>query len=127
MQQLRYFGWWLAGGCALVALIVYGSIIPPAATPVISISDKLLHFGGYLVLALWFAGLVEPYRYLVVGVALIALGGGLEIVQALMGYGRTADWWDLSANMLGVAVGLALAQVGLGSWMRAVERGFGGR
>lgn len=127
MQTLRFFGWWLAGGIALVALIVAGTLAPPAAAPAFTISDKLLHFGGYLLLALWFAGLVERYRYLAVGVALIALGGGLEVLQALMGYGRTADWWDLSANTLGVAAGLALAQAGLGSWMLAIERGFGGR
>lgn len=127
MQRLRFFGWWLAGGIALLALIVTGTLAPPHAVPEISLSDKLQHFGGYLLLALWFAGLVERYRYLLVGVALIALGGTLEAAQAAMAVGRSADWSDVSANTLGVVVGLALAQAGLGSWMLTIERGLFGR
>lgn len=115
------------GGLLLVLLIVSGTLAPLDALPALSVSDKIQHFGGYLLLALWFAGLVERYRYLLVGVALIALGGSLEAAQAAMAVGRTADWWDISANTLGVAAGLALAQAGLGSWMLAIERGLRGR
>lgn len=127
MQRLRFFGWWLAGGLLLAGFIVTGSLVPPGDLPQVSVSDKVEHFGGYLLLALWFGGLFRRYRYPAVGLALIALGGGLEVAQGLMAVGRTADWWDISANTLGVATGLGLAQAGLGTWMLAVERGFGGR
>lgn len=122
MQELRYTGWWLAGGIALVLLVVTGTLAPAASLPAAGISDKVEHFAGYFALALWFAGLVHRYRYLLVGSALVALGGLLEIGQAAMNVGRSADWLDMWANTLGVALGLALAYAGLGSWMRTVER-----
>lgn len=127
MQRLRFFGWWLAGGVLIAVLIATGSLVPPADLPKVAVSDKVEHFGGYLLLSLWFSGLFRPGRYLVVGAALVAFSGGLEIAQGVMAIGRTADWWDFLANTLGVTTGLGIALAGLGSWMLAIERGFGGR
>jgi VanZ family protein len=85
-------------------------------------SDKATHFAGYFLLSLWFAGLARRRRYFLVGVCLLALGGSLEIAQGLMHQGRTADWFDMLANTLGVVTALGVATLGLGNWMVWIER-----
>jgi VanZ family protein len=85
-------------------------------------SDKLTHFTGYFLLTLWFAGLARRSRYLVVGAFMLALGGSLEIAQGLMHQGRTADWYDMLANTLGIGASLGVAALGLGNWMVWIER-----
>ena len=52
---------------------------------------------------------------------LLAFSGALEIAQGLMHQGRTADWFDLLANGLGLASGLGVSALGLGRWMIWVE------
>ena len=43
-----------------------------------------------------------------VGVAVVAIGGLIELLQGAMGLGRDAEWLDLVADALGVALGLIL-------------------
>ncbi len=114
--------WWLIGW-----LLVLGTINESLQRNVWKVAqllpnDKAMHFSGYCILALWFAGVARRSRYLVVGLSLIALGGSLEIAQGLMHEGRTADWFDFLANSLGIATGLGVAALGLGDWMVWVER-----
>jgi VanZ family protein len=85
-------------------------------------NDKVMHFSGYFGLAFWFAGLARRSRYFVVGMMLMALGGVLEVAQGLMDQGRTADWWDMSANAAGVIVALGVCALGLGNWIVWIER-----
>jgi hypothetical protein len=114
--------WWLLGW-----LLVPGTINESLQRTVWKVAevlpnDKAMHFSGYCVLALWFAGVARRSRYLVVGLLLIALGGSLEIAQGLMKEGRTADWFDFLANSLGIITGLGVAALGLGDWMVWIER-----
>jgi VanZ family protein len=53
---------------------------------------------------------------------LIALGGGIEIAQGLMGLGREADLRDVLANTLGAGAGLGLALTPVGRWPELLER-----
>lgn len=121
--KLRYAWLWWAIGWALVALTVFDSLRqhPP---PMLSFfySDKLLHFSGYFALGTWFGGVTRRTRYPLVAVALIGLGGLIEIVQGLMHNGRDADWLDFVANVLGVSLALAVAYAGLGGWLVWLER-----
>ena len=75
--------------------------------------DKLLHAGAYGLLTVL---IVQFLFYLPFntgnpwwGAGLFAIGYGtlLEILQLLSGTGRTAEWWDLFAD----AVGILLAYV----------------
>ncbi|MEJ1965138.1 MAG: VanZ family protein [Gammaproteobacteria bacterium] len=114
--------WWLIGW-----LLILGTINESLQRKVWKIaeilpSDKAMHFSGYCILALWFAGVARRSRYLVVGLALIALGGSLEILQGVMHEGRTADWLDFLANSAGIVTGLGVAALGLGDWMVWIER-----
>ena len=85
-------------------------------------NDKLEHMIAYGGLALCYGGLLAPRRYPYLGLALLALGGGIEIAQGLMGWGRDADWRDFYADALGAALGLSLCMAGLRHWPSWVER-----
>jgi len=121
--KLRFAWLWWALGWLLVAATINESLQRDVwKVAKVMPSDKVMHFSGYCLLAVWFAGVAHRSRYLVVGVLLIALGGMLEIAQGMMSQGRTADGWDFLANSLGIATGLGVAALGLGNWMVWVEQ-----
>ena len=110
------------GAFAVGVVAVVGLSVVPAPTltqvPAWMIFwDKAQHFIAYF--ALGAAGGVgfgrAPRGRLVVGLALVALGLALEIVQYALPT-RSFDPRDLLANTGGVLVGLA-ASVGLGRWL----------
>ena len=83
--------------------------------------DKLDHFIAYFGLALlstlaW--GLKRSLVWLFLG--LVALGGGMEILQALLG--RDAEWGDFLANDLGILIGLGVAATYLAAPRQLVDR-----
>jgi VanZ family protein len=120
--KLRYAWLWWVLGYVMVVLTINESLVnnPPGLS--LLPSDKAVHFTGYFLLATWFGGVARPRRYWLVGLALLILGGGIEIAQGLMHNGRDAEWLDMLANTLGVTTGLGLAAAGLGMWMVWVER-----
>jgi VanZ family protein len=122
MSTLRHARIWYVFGAALTLLVVVASLVPARDLPRLRVSDKLEHILAYLALALWFGGLVAPRRYLRLALGLIALGGGVEIAQGLMGLGREADWRDFEADALGVALGLSLCLAGLRHWAVWLEQ-----
>lgn len=98
-------------GMAVAAyLLIAPNVGPPPAIP---FQDKIFHavmFGcltgpGVLVL---------PRKYLWFWVAhMIALGAGIEIVQARGDEGRSGDVLDFIADCMGIA-----AALGVGRWLR---------
>ncbi|WP_225934381.1 MULTISPECIES: VanZ family protein [unclassified Cupriavidus] len=91
--------------CALAVLVL--SLLPPDAPEVTTGWDKanhLLAFGTLAVLGVraW------PARLWHLVLALTAYGGAIEILQSLTSY-RDPSWADLLADVLGIAVGLALS------------------
>jgi VanZ family protein len=117
--RLRWL--WRAGAAGLLAALVTLCLLPASEVPSLGVSDGIEHAAGYFVLMLWLAGLSARARWLVVALALVALGVGLEWLQGALGRGRVAEARDVAANTLGVAFGVALAFAGLGDWMRWVE------
>jgi VanZ family protein len=109
-------------GTLLVLIVVVASLVPGKDLPHLGISDKIEHIIAYFGLAAWFGGLLMPRRYVQLGVALLLLGGGIEIAQGLMGLGRQADWYDFYADAFGVLAGLLLCLLGLRHWASWVER-----
>jgi VanZ family protein len=111
----------LSLGWLLVAVTVVFSLLPaPPSGPVV-IDDKILHAATYFLLASWFAGIYRPSRYGVIGGGLLLLGAVIELMQRAGGE-RMGEWLDLAANAAGIAVGLALARLGLGAWCAWFER-----
>lgn len=122
MSALRYSRFWYLAGAGLILGVVVASLVPGGDLPHLGISDKVEHFTAYFGLALWFGGLVMPRRYALLALALLALGGGIEIAQGLMGWGREADWHDFYADAIGAFAGLALCLAGLRHWVKWLER-----
>ncbi len=112
---------WVGGGACLVAAVLVLALAPAGAAPSTGMGDLAEHALAFLTLTLWFSGLLQPPLHALVGLAMLAFGAGIEWLQRASGAGRVADPHDLAANLAGVAVGLAAARAGLGSWMLWVE------
>ena len=119
--QRHYRAWYLLGAVLTLVVIVSG-LVPSRDLPRWRISDKFEHLIAYTGLAIWFGGLLPPRRYVQLALALLVLGGGIEIAQGLMGLGREADWRDFFADALGVAFGLSLSMAGLRHWASWLEQ-----
>jgi VanZ family protein len=98
-------GRWLVVGWAMAGLVVWLSLKEPGSGPEL-INDKLAHGLAYCALALWFGQLYRARRS--VALALITLGGLLELLQGLSGY-RDMSLADLAADSLGVILGIGIA------------------
>jgi hypothetical protein len=122
MIVLNYKRTWHLVGAGLVLIIIFGCLVPAGSVPQLDLNDKLEHMIAYGGLALCYGGLMPPRHYPYLGLALLALGGGIEIAQGLMGWGRDADWRDFYADALGTALGLSLCMAGLRHWPSWAER-----
>jgi len=121
LQTLRYPRAWFCFGLLIAAGITVFSLIPAQDLPSVGVSDKLEHAIAYLLLSFWFASVIARWDYFYLVLALLALGGGIEIAQGLMGLGRQADWRDLMADGFGILVGVGLAATPIGHWATLVE------
>ncbi len=90
----------------MVAAIVWLSLTPSPPQVPLESGDKLGHFAAYGVLMLWFAQLHA--RRLPWAAGFLAMGIGLEFVQAGLGY-RTLEVLDMAANAAGVLAGWGTA------------------
>ena len=72
-------------------------------------TDKVLHFGGYMTLAVMFVMAMRPAFYLPTLVILALLGFAIEVLQPFNS--RTSDIFDAVANVLGLAAGTVLGLI----------------
>lgn len=121
MLPLRFRWVWMSLGWVLVAGVVVGSLLPGGAVSAIEAEDKLLHAASYCLLMIWFAGLYERRRHVVIALGAFALGAALDVLQGLVS-ARSFDWLDIVANGVGVGVGLGLSLWLLGGWCARIER-----
>jgi VanZ family protein len=108
-RPLRRLGTWRLLGALAVGLTVVLSLVPMPRPPIpVEHSDKLEHFLTYFALVAWYVQLVANRQALAWHVAAFALlGATIEIAQGFTTW-REPDWWDLGANLLGVASGALL-------------------
>lgn len=83
--------------------------------------DKWLHGITFIILAIWFAGQYRPRSYWKIGFGLIIFGLVIEGCQRLVTY-RSAEMFDVAADIAGIVIGLAIAGAGIGGWSLRVER-----
>lgn len=121
MLPLRFRWVWMALGWALVAGVVLGSLLPGGALPSFAAEDKLLHAASYCLLMIWFAGLYERRRHVLIALGVLALGVVLDVLQGTVS-SRSFEWLDIAANGAGVVLGLVLSLWVLGGWCQRVER-----
>ena len=126
MLALRYARRWQIAGIILLTMVLVAALVPsdwfwsPGRISGFYISDKWLHGITFTVLALWFAGQYARYSYWRLITGLVAFGLLIELTQRMVSY-RTADWMDLVADLLGIAVGMAIALAGMGGWCLRFE------
>ena len=122
IPTLRYPRAWFCLGLLIAGIVTFYSLLPAEHVPQLGVSDKIEHAVAYALLAFWFASVVARWDYVFMMLALVALGGGVEIVQGLMKMGREADIRDFLADCLGAGIGLLLALTPLVRWPAVVER-----
>jgi VanZ family protein len=85
------------------AILLYLCLAPARALPSINLWDKEEHALAWLVLTA--TGLIlSPNRPRAIASYAFGLGAFVELAQWAMGFGRDADWHDLAADSLGIAV-----------------------
>ena len=98
----------------LLGLILAISTMPAEDAPTVFANDKLNHALAFFTLSLM-ARLLWPRAKLAILFILLTLfGGGIELLQLTMGFGREADWMDFAADVVAIAVGI-LAGSALGN------------
>ncbi len=104
-QRAVRWGFWLT-----LILVLALSLKPsPLSIPHLQLSDKVEHFLAYLALGtlMGFGWSIQTRRAILLALlALMVLGGGVEIIQGTHWIGRTASWLDLLADVLGALLGL---------------------
>jgi VanZ family protein len=126
--ELRYRRLWFVVGLVLAGIITYLSLLPVRYLPTVHLWDKLEHALAYVALAFWFGSVVVRRDIFWVGLALLAFGGLIELVQGWMGMGRSAELRDLLADGVGILFGLLLVLSPLGrvpAWLESRLLGVG--
>jgi hypothetical protein len=121
LPGLRYRRLWICLGVLLFCGVAIACLMPGEDLPRIGGSDKFKHALSFGLLAFWFGSIVARTHLPWVGIAVLAFGGLIELLQGAMGWGRDAEWLDMWANLLGVTVGLALVLSPVGRWPRWCE------
>jgi VanZ family protein len=112
LHRLRQIDAWLLPPA--IAVVIFGELthLPIVNVLEVHVWDKALHFTAYFGLALMATIAVRAdRRALWWALALVLMGGTLEIVQGMTG--RDADIFDELANTIGVVTGLGLAWTGI--------------
>jgi hypothetical protein len=121
MRPLHFRVFWLALGIVLLAIVLYFTLSAPGFERRFPGGDKIAHATGFFALMLWYAALVKRRYYLFLGLALLALGGVIELAQGWMALGRRAEWEDFFANGAGIVVAASVSLLGRHSWLQWIE------
>jgi len=119
MQPLRFAYAWLAGGAAIM-LAVLTLALAPGAPNLAFVSDKGAHFFAFLIMMIWFCGIVRWRITPGVAIGLLAYGVLIELLQSRLSY-RYAEVNDALFDLGGILLGWLLAFAGLRRWAAKVE------
>ena len=116
---------WLSCGYLLVLTVLALALWPLVSETAMMIpySDKLMHALGFMVLMLWFSGLMPTQFYLKLFLLLLVFGALIEVLQYFTPY-RRMEFFDFVADGIGLLIGWGLARLGLGNWCIWVENRF---
>jgi len=127
MLPLRYaFRWRLAGVLLLVAVLISTLLPALGLFPDISINtlvelDKWAHGIVFAGLAVWFCGQYAAAAWWRLAMGLLFFGAIIEVCQYFTVH-RTAEWQDLLADAIGIALGLLISAAGTGGWSLKLEQ-----
>ena len=123
-SDIRFKALWFFTGVALVALVVYLSLISsPIDTGLdFPYQDKLYHAFAYFVLMAWFGQIYHTtLQRNILAVLFIMLGLGMEYLQSF-DPNRMAEFADMVANTSGVLIGYILTATGFKNALFNIER-----
>lgn len=134
MLPLRYSRRWKIASLVILLLVLAGALMPAIwfwddkfkALSLFRGVDKWVHGVTFLALSVWFCGLYQRSAYWRIGVGLLAFGLMIEAFQRLLSY-RTAEWFDVAADGVGIMAGLAIGIAGIGGWCLRAEEHFAKR
>lgn len=127
MLPLRYATRWRLAGIALLSAVFLSALLPAfwlrasGALRMLLDFDKVAHGAAFALLAVWFSGQYAPRSWWRIALGLCAFGILIELCQRMTTY-RSAEWFDLYADVAGIAVGLLLAFAGMGGWSLRFEQ-----
>jgi VanZ family protein len=134
MLPLRYMRRWRLASIAILMLVLLATLMPAVwffdsrrefATWFFDV-DKWLHGVTFMILAIWFSGQYKRGSYWRIVLGLIVFGLVIEGCQRLVTY-RSAEWFDVAADVAGIILGLSLALAGLGGWSLRLESWYASR
>lgn len=128
MLPLKYSGHWRLAGFMLLLIVLAAAVMPAVwlwpDRGQIAVwfggIDKWAHALAFTVLAVWFAGQYRPRSYWRIAIGLVAYGLLIELCQRSISY-RSAEWYDVVADVVGIGIGLSLAMIGIGGWSLRFE------
>lgn len=116
---------WLLCAWLLVAVITVLSLMPPLHLEELGAptwNDKVGHFLAYFTLSAWCAQLYQSAPALRNRLLLcLALGATMEGLQSLTST-RSADWYDMLANTIGVSIGGLSWFTPMAGWLQRWDR-----
>jgi VanZ family protein len=127
VSALHAFHWprlWAGVWVLMIAAVVTGSLVPSDELPRMLFpgADKLQHMAGYATLSGYAVMLFASRRGRgMAAVGLVLLGVLIEGAQSALTTSRQADPMDMLANLLGVALGQALAATGVAGWLLRLD------
>lgn len=126
MLPLRYPARWRLAGILILFLVLAFAMVPDIwpwghRHGRQFLSDKALHGITFAFLALWYTGQYARRSYWWLAGGLLTFGVLIEACQSLVTY-RTAEWGDIWADMLGIAIGMTVALLLTGEWSLKIER-----
>ncbi|WP_417613818.1 hypothetical protein [Parasphingorhabdus sp.] len=95
----------------LLAIILLISLLPEGDAPTVFADDKLNHILAFFTLSVMARVIWPRAQAQTLFIMLIAFGGGIELLQLLLGFGRDADWMDFGADILATGLGIAAGAV----------------
>tara|TARA_R110000824_G_scaffold37547_3_gene115450 strand:- start:812 stop:1174 length:363 start_codon:yes stop_codon:yes gene_type:complete len=95
----------------LLGIILVISIMPAGDAPTVFANDKLNHGLAFFTLSLMARLLWTRTNAAILFVLLMIFGGGIELLQLSMGFGRDADWMDFAADVGAIALGILVGKL----------------
>lgn len=131
MLPLRHRRRWQTASLSLLFVVLIGALVPAVwfwddkvqGLAWMQGIDKWVHAATFFVLTIWFAGQYRRRSYWRIALGLMAFGLVIEFCQRMIAY-RTADWFDVGANTVGIVAGLLVAFAGAGGWCQYFEARF---
>jgi len=100
-QTISRMLFWLLLGTILVI-----SLMPATDAPTVFADDKLNHILAFFTLSLMARLLWSRTHAAILFGLLMIFGGGIELLQWAMGFGRDADWMDFAADIVAIVLGM---------------------